>query len=71
LFNLKGTGWEKVVTQCTTAVSKGTPLGFAEFLCDTLVGDIIRPIIKQLNDPDFRNKEAAKACGQIMGCSSV
>lgn len=46
-------------------------MGFAQFICDTLFGDNVRPLIKQLNDPAFRAAEAAKVCGQITACPSV
>jgi hypothetical protein len=59
------------VDECIAALSKGVPKGFAQFICDTLFADNVRPIIKQLNDPDFRATEAAKVCGQITACPSV
>ncbi|KAI6187459.1 hypothetical protein M3Y98_00245800 [Aphelenchoides besseyi] len=64
-------GLEKVVSDCIAAISKGTPIGFAQFICDTLFGDTVRPIIKQLNDSTFRVNEAKKVCGQITVCPSV
>ncbi|KAI6175743.1 hypothetical protein M3Y97_00723100 [Aphelenchoides bicaudatus] len=64
-------GLDNVINECVSAISKGTPIGFAQFICDTLFGDNVRPIIKQLNDPDFRSANAAKVCGQITACPST
>lgn len=70
-YKLKEAGVEKVVELCVTSISKTTPVGIAQFICDTLFGDTVRPFMKQLNDPDFRTAEAAKACNQLMGCKQL
>ncbi|KAI6220617.1 hypothetical protein M3Y99_01600000 [Aphelenchoides fujianensis] len=63
-------GLDNLVDKCVAALSKGVPIGFAQFICDTLFADNVRPIINQLNDPTFRTAEARKVCGQITACPS-